>query len=63
MTPPLTSEEERVVQQWRQARDRYENFTLSIYGQGSVKRRIQDMEVRYRVRLSVTEPLSLAVED
>ena len=60
---PLTVEEWQVVEKLRWLRKTYANFKLSIYGQGSLKRSILDMEWSPRVRLSSTEALSLAVDD
>lgn len=63
LVPPITPEEERVLLAWRQVRQARENFSITVFGQGHQKRRVQDLEVKYRVRLTTTEPLSVAVDD
>lgn len=60
---PVSQEEWKILEKLRWLRGHYQNFTLKIYGQGSPKRGILDMEWSPRVRLSSTDELSLAVED
>ena len=61
-TITLTLEENAVIARLRWLRRHYSNFKLSIYGQGSPKRIILDMEWAPRIRLT-QETLSLAVDD
>lgn len=58
----LTDEEGQIITQMR-ALQRHENFTLTIYGQGSHKRQVLDMVPAPRIRLSTTRSVSLAVDD
>ena len=58
----LTVEEQAIITRLRWLRQHYSNFKLLIYGQGSAKRIVLDMEWAPRIRLT-QESLSLAVDD
>lgn len=59
----LTPTEAKILARLRELQGRYENFTLSIYGQGSFKKRILDWEVKVRERLESSRTMSVAVDD
>lgn len=58
----LTPTEERIIRQLRTLQGQYDNFTLMLYGQGSIKRRVLDMAWTPRIRLSSVS-VPVAVED
>ena len=47
----LTSAEAQVITRLRELSRQYDNFTLTVYGQGSAKRRLLDLAWTPRVRL------------
>ena len=59
----LTDSESRIVKNLREVDQVHENYALKVFGQGSVKRRVRDLEVTYRVRLEERRPLSAVVDD
>ena len=59
----LTDVEGRLIRKLRELVTTYDNFSLTIYGQGSLKRRILDMAWTPRVRLSSSQPLHPAIDD
>lgn len=59
----LTPTEGRVIDKLRELVSRHDNFCLSIYGQGSVKKRVLDYSWQVRERLESSRNISLAVDD
>ena len=47
----LTEAEAQIMARLRELARTYDNFTLSVYGQGTVKRRVLDVALTPRVRV------------
>ena len=58
----LTEAEAQIMARLRELARTYDNFTLSVYGQGTVKRRVLDLACTWRVRLQRQE-LKASLDD